>query len=50
MGGELVVELAAVRRQQHAEALALDIAGEQLADFRVVVDDENALGGGSHRT
>jgi len=50
MGGELVVELAAVGRQQHAEALALDIAGEQLADFRVVVDDENALGGGSHRT
>ncbi|MGH9807852.1 MAG: hypothetical protein ACRD9W_11430, partial [Terriglobia bacterium] len=28
---------------------ALDIAGEQLADFRVVVDDENALLGGGHR-
>ena len=43
------MELAAVRREQHAEALAFDIAGEQLANFRIVVDDENALRGGGHR-
>jgi hypothetical protein len=43
VAGEPVMELAAVRREQHAEALAFDIAGEQLANFRIVVDDENAL-------
>ena len=46
MGGELVAQLAAVGSEQHAESLALDIAGEQLADFGVVVDDEDALGVG----
>jgi hypothetical protein len=30
-------------RQQHAEALTLDIAGEKLTDLRIVVGDENAL-------
>jgi hypothetical protein len=49
VAGEPVMELAAVRREQHAEALAFDIAGEQLANFRIVVDDENALRGGGHR-
>ena len=50
MRGELFAQLAAVCREQHAEALALDIAGEQLADFRIVVDDEDALGGCGHRS
>jgi hypothetical protein len=49
IGGEPVAQLPAVCREQHAEALALDIAGEQLADLRVVIDDENALRGGVHR-
>ena len=46
--GKLLAQLAAVCREQHAETLALDIAGEQLADFRIVVDDENALGDCGH--
>ena len=49
-GGEPVVQFAAICRQQHAEALALDIAGQKLTNFRIVVDDENALRGGGHRT
>ena len=38
-----LVQLVAACRKQHAEALALDIAGEKLADLRIVVGDENAL-------
>ena len=49
MRRELFAELTAVGRKQHAETLALDIAGEQLANFRIVVDDEYALGGCGHR-
>ena len=49
MRGELFAQLTAVCRKQHAETLALDIAGEQLANFRIVVDDEYALGGCGHR-
>ena len=38
-----LVQLVAACRKQHAETLALDIAGEKLADLRIVVGDENAL-------
>jgi hypothetical protein len=30
--------------------LSLDIAGKELPDFRIVIDDENALGGWAHLT
>ena len=42
-GRQLLVQLMAARGKQYAEALAFDIAGEQLADLRIVVGDENAL-------
>lgn len=49
-GGEPFVQLGAIRRQRHAKALALDIAGQELANFRVVVGDENARGCLRHRS
>src|SRR5262249_15117039 len=42
---QLVAELTATRRELHAKALCLDIAGEELPNFWIVIDDENALGG-----
>ena len=36
-----LVQLVAACRKQHAEALTLDIAGEKLADLRIVVCDKN---------
>ncbi len=48
MGRELIAQLPAVRGKQHAEALALDVAGQELANFRIVVDDENAWRGRVH--
>src|SRR5262249_18520858 len=50
MRRELVAELTATRRELHAKALSLDIAGEEFPDFRIVIDDENALGGWAHLT
>jgi len=38
-----LVQLVAACREQHAEALTLDIAGEKLADLRIVVCDKNSL-------
>ena len=37
------MQLVAGRGERHAEALALDVAGKQLANLRIVVGDENAL-------
>jgi len=41
---ELVLELAAVRGQRDTDALLVEVATEQLADFEVVVDDEDMRG------
>ena len=40
---QTLVKLMAACSEQHAEALTLDIAGEQLADLRIVVCDKNSL-------
>src|SRR5262249_15299958 len=50
MRRELVPKLTATRRELHAKALSLDIAGEELPDFRIVIDDKNALGSWAHLT
>ena len=47
---QAIAQLAAARRKQHAKSLPLDIAGQEFANFRIVIDDEYALGGGGHLT
>ena len=41
MRRQALAEFPAGGRQQHAKALALDVARQQLANFRIVIDDEN---------
>ena len=45
---EAVERLDAVARGDHAEALGLEVAGEHLADHRLVVDDQHLRHGGHH--
>ncbi len=44
---QLLVELARVGKRRHLEALLGQIAGEQVAQAHVVVDDEDLGGGGT---
>ena len=41
LGGELLFHLPPIAGRRHAEALRGEIAAEQLADFEIVIDDEN---------
>ena len=40
LGGELLVEFAPVGGQRDAEALLVEIAAEQFADFQIVINDQ----------
>jgi hypothetical protein len=44
---QLLVELAGVGKRLHLKALFSKIAGEQVAQAHVVVDDEDLGGGGT---